>query len=1006
MRVVPVEGRRRPFGLRGWLIAAAVLLVILLLSLRGLARFYTDYLWFKDVGFAHTWRALLSAKAVPALIFSVVFFVVILVNLIVSDRIAPRYRGTGPEDEIIERYRGYVAPYAGRVRVIVAIFFSIIMGSGVSAQWQSWILFSNSTSFGIKDPQFHKDVSFYVFRLPFLQFAAGWTFAALLVVLIVSAVFHYLNGGIRLQSPFQRVTPQVKVHLSVLLGLMALTKTYQYYLAQFALTKSRNGFVDGATYTDVHAHLPALRLLIVISIAAAGLFIVNIWRRGWVFPIIAVGLWGFISIVVGTIYPAVIQKFQVQPNELTKETPYIKLNIAATRDAFGLSNISNQNFEYDAKLNAAETTAAKQPTLDNVRLYDPLTALDAFKVTQEITPFYKFADVDVDRYKIGDETAKPVLASVRELDLAHLPDNSWTSQHLVYTHGYGAVAAAANEVNQTDPSYVLAGIPPTGELKSSLDSKYTGVYFGEGLGGYSIVNTKVAEQEATSANNTKATTYQGKAGVKVSSLLRKTALALRFGDWNLWVSGQVTNDSRVIYVRDIVQRVKTIAPFLKFDSDPYPVVVDGRIQWVIDGYTITNDYPYSQSIHPQEPGGSGLDTDLNYVRNSVKATIDAYDGTVNFYVVDQTDPIIKTYRKAFPELFQDIDKMPPDLRAHMRYPEDIFSAQTEQYALYHITDPVQYFNKQAIWDVAPTPDASSAAPVASAVNGISGGRNTTLPPAGSPIKPLYLTLGLPKTPDQTAPSPGQFVLERSFTPRQKGGILSAFMFAESDGDNYGHLVVYAVPDTAAPSPGQAATLIQSDQFISSQFTLLGNSGSRVIQGDVQLLPIGNAIMYVRPVWILGEGNSTFPRYKFVAAAVDQRAVLGFDMNDAVTALVSGNPTRLQTSGGVKSDGTVTPTTPTSTSTIPGATTTTTLPSTSASAEVLLNQTQAEFDAASAALAQGDLGQYQAHIRQAQADFAAYKAKLGITSSSTLPSSTTTTPTTAKRAAVTTTTGAP
>ncbi len=348
MRVVPVEGRRRPFGLRAWLIVAAVVLVILLLSLRGLSRFYTDYLWFKDVGFAHTWRALLSAKIVPAVIFSVVFFVVILANLIVADRIAPRYRGTGPEDEIIERYRGYVAPYAGRVRVGVAIFFSLIMGSGVSAQWQNWILFSNSTSFGTKDPQFHKDISFYVFRLPFLQFAAGWIFAALLVVLIVSAVFHYLNGGIRLQSPFQRVTPQVKVHLSVLLGLMALTKTYQYYLAQFALTKSKTGFVDGATYTDVHAHLPALRLLMVISIAAAGLFIVNIWRRGWIFPIIAVGLWGFISIVVGTIYPAVIQKFQVQPNELTKEQPYIVRNIAATRTAFSLSNISTKTFNYDA----------------------------------------------------------------------------------------------------------------------------------------------------------------------------------------------------------------------------------------------------------------------------------------------------------------------------------------------------------------------------------------------------------------------------------------------------------------------------------------------------------------------------------------------------------------------------------------------------------------------------------------------------------------------------------
>ena len=272
MRVPPVEGRRRPFGLRGWLIGAAVLLVILLLSLRGLARFYTDYLWFKDIGFAHTWRALLSAKAVPALIFSAVFFVLMLVNLIVADRVAPRYRGTGPEDEIIERYRGYVAPYAGRVRVArVAVLRDHHGQRRLARSGRTGSCSRTRPKFDIKDPQFHKDIGFYVFRLPFLQFAAGWTFAALLVVLIVSAVFHYLNGGIRLQSPFQRVTPQVKVHLSVLLALMALTKTVQYYLAQFALTLSHRGFVDGATYTDVHAQLPALRLLMVISIAAAGL---------------------------------------------------------------------------------------------------------------------------------------------------------------------------------------------------------------------------------------------------------------------------------------------------------------------------------------------------------------------------------------------------------------------------------------------------------------------------------------------------------------------------------------------------------------------------------------------------------------------------------------------------------------------------------------------------------------------------------------------------------------
>jgi uncharacterized membrane protein (UPF0182 family) len=390
------------------------------------------------------------------------------------------------------------------------------------------------------------------------------------------------------------------------------------------------------------------------------------------------------------------------------------------------------------------------------------------------------------------------------------------------------------------------------------------------------------------------------------------------------------------------------------------------------------------------------------VRNSVKATVDAYDGTVQFYVVDPGDPIIKTYRKAFPELFQDLSAMPADLRAHMRYPEDIFSAQTEQYALYHITDPVQYFNKQAIWDIAPSPDTSSAAPVASAVaNANNGGRNTTLLPSGSPINPLYLTLALPRAPDQKTPSPEEFVLGRAFTPRLKGGILSAFVFGRSDGENYGKLVVYEVPNTAAPSPSQAATLIQSDQFISSQFTLLGSQGSRVIQGDVQLLPIGDAIMYVRPVWILGEGSTTFPRYEFVAAAVGQRAVLGFDMTDAVSALLSGGPTRLQTSGGVKSitsGGNGSTTTTTTTTTVPG--TATTLPPANASAAQLLQTAQREFDAANAALAARDLAGYQAHTRAAEAAVDAALAKLGASGATT----TTTAP--AAPAATTTTTGAP
>ena len=983
---VPVEGRRRPLGLRGWLVGAAILLVILLFSLRGLARVYTDYLWFKDVGFSHTWRALLSAKAVPALIFSAVFFVIMLVNLIVADRIAPRYRGTGPEDEIIERYRGYVAPYAGRVRVLVALFFAIVMGSGVSAQWQSWILFSNSTSFGVKDPQFHKDLSFYVFRLPFERFAAGWVFVALLGGLIVSAGVHYLNGGIRLQSPFQRVTPQVKVHLSVLLALMALAKTWQYYLAKYALATSRAGFVDGATYTDLHARLPALRLLMLISIAGAVLFVVNIWRRGWVFPIIAVGLWGFISIVVGTIYPAVIQRVTVQPNELSRERPYIERNITATRDAFNLTNIKTQPFKALSVLTTKEQQAAK-PTLDNVRLYDPKPASDTFKVDQALSTAYEFSDVDVDRYTVGRETSKPTLAAVRELDQAHLPDNSWTSQHLVYTHGYGVVAAAASQVNVDRPSYVLRDIPPKGEI--TLDPKFAPVYFGETLTGYAVVDTKVAEQEATSGAvaNAPATKYTGLAGVRVRSFLRKAALAFRFGDWNLLVSGQVTNSSRVLYIRDVRQRVQTIAPFLKLDADPYPVVVNGRIVWVLDAYPTTNNYPYSQSLHPHEPPGSGLDTDLNYVRNSVKATVDAYDGTVRFYVMDPKDPIVNTYRKAFPELFTDVSQASLELRAHFRYPEDLFSAQTEQYALYHIGSPEQYFNKQDIWDVTPASDTSAGtAATASTQGGSNGGRNTTLASSGPGADPLYLTMQLPGETQK------EFALERAFTPRRKSGILSSFIVARSDPGHYGQLIVYSVADAQAPSAFKAASAIESDQFISGRFTLLGQGGSAVERGNVQLIPIGDAVLYVRPIWITGTSGQPYPRYRFIAAVLGDRAVLGNDINDAVTALVTGNPTDLQTQcqtsgcsvanpGG---NGTGSTTTTTTVPSTPG----TNPPSTDTAAQ-LLAAAQHEFDLGDAAYNAHDLGGYQRHYAQGRADVIAALKKL--TPGSSAPTSSTAPP---------------
>ena len=830
-------------------------MVVLLLSARGLARFYTDYLWFKEVHFNGTWRGLIEAKAFPALIFSALFLVLLFVDLIVADRLAPVARNSGPEDEIIERYRGVVEPYAGRIRFAVAAFFAIVMGSGVSSEWRDWILFSHATNFGTKDPQFHRDIGFYVFRLPFLQFIAGWTFAALLVILIVTAVFHYLNGGIRLQTPFQRVTPQVKVHISVILALMALTKTVQYYLARFGLTLSHRGVVDGATYTDVKAQLPALNLLMFISVAAAILFILNIFRRGWVFPIIAVGLWGFISIVVGTIYPAVIQRFVVQPNEYAREQTYIKRNIDATRTAFNLDagHVDVHNFNYATDL-TAQSVAQKdnQQTLANVRLWDPGPLGQVLASTEEFRPFYSFSDVDVDRYNIKSELTQ-TLSGVRELDPTQLPSNTWTNRHLVYTHGVGMDTAQANGHNGDQPSYLLSDIPPQGAMSLPQPD----VYFGEGFTSYSVVDTNVAEQEANgeSTTATATTSYKGNGGVKISGLARRLAFALRFGDFNLVYSGQLTAKSRILYLRDIRERVQTAAPFLQWDADPYAVNLGGKIVWVLDGYTTTNQYPYSQSIDPTVPAGSGLNTSMNYVRNSVKATVDAYDGTMHFYVVDPKDPIIHTYQKAFPDLFSSVKTMPPGLKDHWRYPEDIFDTQTEQYSLYHMTDPLQFFQKAALWDIAPSPDASgTAAPVTAApVGGNNGGRNSTLAASGTPIDPLYLMMQLPGETKQ------EFVLERPFVPRSKSNQLSSFLVARNDGSNYGKLILYQTPDQSnVPSPARAASLIEADPQISAKFSLLDQLGSKVVRGATQLVPMGNSLVYVRPIYVEGQGSQAIP----------------------------------------------------------------------------------------------------------------------------------------------------
>ena len=945
MRVPTAQGRRRGFRVRGWIIAGVILLVILLFSLRGLAGFYTDFLWFDSVGQGGTWRELLSAKVVPALVFTVVFFVIMLTSLLIADRLAPKYRSMGPEDELVERYQSFVSDYQGRIRIGVALFFALIAGVGVSSQWQDWVLFTHRVDFGVKDPQFNKDIGFYVFQLPFLRFIANWLFAGLVIVLLVTAVAHYLNGGIRFQSPFQRVTPQVKAHLSVILAVMALVKTAQYYLDRFNLDFSERGVVTGASYTDVKAQLPALNLLIFISIVAAGLFIWNIWRRGWVLPIIAVGLWGFVSIVIGTIYPAGVQKFRVEPNEFQNEQRYIERNIASTRNAFGLASVKDQPFDYQQNLDAS-VVSQNAPSIDNARLWDPTVIQSTYQSLQGLQTFYKINDVDVDRYTVGNQTQQVVL-SAREISQGELPSQSWVNQHLVYTHGYGIIASPTNVSAQDgNPDFLLSGIPVPKDAPITLNQP--DLYFGEHQPGYALVNAQQREFDYSRPGRADATTrYTGKDGVKLDNPIRRAAFALRFGDINPLISGQVGGGTKVLYVRDIKDRVKKLAPFLDFDADPYPVVSGGRVTWVLDAYTTTSRYPYSQMT--SGPSDSGLNHNFNYVRNSVKATVDAYDGTVKFYVIDPKDPLIRSYRKAFPDLFTDFNKMPKDLQAHLRYPEDLFRVQSDLYSRYHVTESRRFYQGSAKWLLSPDPgsgpltaaqlQAVAPTPESTTARGRGGATST-----GARMRPYYLYINQP---GEQNPS---FIILQPFVPVSAGNKqtrLVSFMTASSDPSNYGQLSAFEMPQgESVLGPVQIDNRIKSTPAVSQQLTLLNQQGSTVIQGSLQLIPVGNSILYIRPFYVQAAGSSSYPQFRFVVVAyAGQDPVLASTVNDGLAQLFGQAPSTPLPGGGAP-----TPATPAT-------------PPAGGNVQDLLNQAAAKYQQAQDALRGGDLGTYQQLINQ-------------------------------------------
>jgi uncharacterized membrane protein (UPF0182 family) len=945
-------------------VGVVVVLIILLASLRTLANIYTDSLWFSSVHLHQVFSTLLLIKLGLFGVFGAIFFVVMWVNLIVCDRLASTELGAVQKDEVVRRYQQIVRPYAGRLYIALALVMALIAASGTIGEWQNWILFRHGGNFGIKDPQFHKDIGFYVFKLPFLNFLVDWTLAILIVTLIVTIIFHYLNGGILPQRGIPRVRPPVKAHLSVLLALVALTKAAGYVLARWGLVNAHDGFVDGLGYTDAHARLPALSLLVVVSLFAAAILLFNIRRQGWTLPVLAVGIWAFVALVVGVIYPALLQALKVTPAQASLETPYIKRNIEATRAAYNLNNVKVKNFKATTDVTSADVTQSTA-TLNNIRLWDPddSITLQTFDQQQRIRSYYAFPSLGVDRYTV-DGQVTPVLIGVREVAPSNLPSQSWVNLHLQFTHGEGAVVALANQSQSNgqsngNPVYGVKDVPPVSS-KGLPKITQPNIFFASGDNSYVVADTKQLENGATNAESH----YSSTGGVQISSLLTRAAFALRLGDFNLLISDQITNRSRILFVRDPVQIAQKAAPFLTFNQSPYAVVTKkGQIYWIVDGYTTTNQYPYSQNANTQDvAGGSSLPGSYNYVRNSVKVVINAYSGKTTFYAADSNDPILRAYESAFPHMFTPLKDMSADLQAHLRYPPDIFSIQSAIYGRYHLTSPSQFYAASSAWQLSPTAGAGQALQQQNTFN--DQGQLVSTSPAR--MAPLYQVTALPGSSSQTQ----VFTATEAYVPATTSNTtgsnnlnLSAFMIATSDPGDYGGLTVYETPQ-GTPGPANADQYIQADHSVSQDITLYDQHGSEVLLGNTLMVPMAQSIIYLRPLYVASSTNP-LPQLTDVIGVLGQKVVVDSTVAQTLSDLLHVTVT----SGGSQA------TPGTGAGTVPAA----------VAADLAAAQT--DYTNAQAQLAAGSLANYQSDIVAMNQEIADAQTALSAASPSTTPTTT-------------------
>ena len=906
----PPVGKKpqRPLTLTALIVAALVVAFVF-----G-TQVYTDILWFDQLGFLSVFITQNLTRAALFLLVALIVGLAVWASLSYAYRkgtpptpsarqtARPRFDAQGvplPDpyaqmqeifNQNMDRYRAGIERMSKLVLWLVPLLAGLFVASGASSQWETVLLFFKGQSFGQTDPEFGLDLGFFIFTLPFLNFVTGLLTTALIFSALAALVMHYFYGGIVVGDQGMMTTPFFRRHLALLAALFLLLRAVSLWLARYNATQDQSGRWAGALYADVNAIIPVQAILALASILVAALFVLAALRGNFRLPLMGAALLVVTSLVAGGIYPWVIQRFQVTPNEQASEATYIQRNIDATRAAYGLDQIQVEN--YDARTStAAGTLQGEGQTISNIRLLDPNVVSGAFAQLQQFRPYYQFGqNLSVDRYSINGVETDTVIAA-RELNPAQNADSSWVNQHVVYTHGYGVIAAYGNQVEADGkPKFIQSGIQATGAISGDYEPR---IYFGQSSPSYSIVGGSSEDepleldrpQTADDQSGLDAKyTFAGNGGPSIGPLLNRLAYAIKFQSSDILLSDAVRPQSQILYDRDPSERVKKVAPYLTVDGNPYPAIVDGQVLWIVDAYTTSNQYPYSQASQLQNATAdsetaSGVSQALpsqqvNYIRNSVKATVNAYDGSVTLYAWDDQDPVLKTWQQVYPQTVKPYSEMSASLIDHVRYPQDLFKVQREMLNAYHVTQASSLYAGDDLWSIPNDPTNDS----------------------GQPLPPYYMSLQMP------GESEAHFSLTTSFIPQQSDNnsrnVMYGFLSANGDAgtgqdgqkaETYGRLTLLELPrSSVVPGPGQAQNVFNSDTAVSTELNLLRQGASDVINGNLLTLPVGDGILYVQPVYVQSSGDAAYPSLRRVLVGFGEKVGFAPTLEEALNELFSGS----------------------------------------------------------------------------------------------------------------------